>query len=269
MVTGALLAYIFQAYGETVSPDTIMLVMTLPSLVGVAGTFAAGPLAMKFNKKTLILGCAGLLFVYFAILGMVGPHGPFWLLLFAAVLAGICQGGSVTLTSLIIGEYSAPEKRAARMARSGAILNGGAALINIIGGMIAAGNGGANWPYAYYLGIIILPAMVLFFILMPNRAPEAAAPAEHEAGGASAQADDRFFIPPRVLLMDLAVLAAAIAYAAFILNVSTHIIGVYQLGDSSHAGLGNASQCSKNSHPSGENNSQRDKPTRFTHIRHP
>jgi len=241
MVTGALLTYIFKAYGATVDTNTIILVMTLPSLVGIVGTIAAGPLAMVLNKKMMLLVCAGLLFAYFAMLALVGPNGPFWVLLLAAVFAGICQGGSVTLTSLIIGEFSPPEKRAPRMARSGAIMNIGAAVINIVGGMIASGNDGADWPKAYYLGVIIIPAMILFFILMPSKSPAVPTEAEHVAAEAAAgtpPSTARTLI--RVVLMDLAIMLAAVAYAAFILNVSTHIVDVYALGDSSHAGIANA-----------------------------
>ena len=172
-LTSALIAYIIVSY-PGVSSSTVTSLLTVPSLIGLGVSLITGPLALKINKKYLMLfvGACGL--AYFAIFALVGSNGPFSMLMFAACLAGVCRGAAMTLSTSIISEYAPAEKRATLMAVNPAMINGVYAIANVACGAIAALNGGADWNNAYFVGFIILPALIAFAILMPK---QSAAPA--------------------------------------------------------------------------------------------
>lgn len=237
-MTPPLFAYIMASYSE-VAPGTAYLVLTLPALVGIVSAFAFGPLAMKFNIKWLtviVVSCAA---IYFAIFSFVGSGGPFSLLLVAAGIVGIVQGVAFSLTGTIIGMYVEEEKRATMVAISGAVLNSGAAIFNIAGGVIAAGNGGANWPQAYYMGIIIIPAIILFIFFMP-KAPDAPAAGAEGAPGGAAEAAPKKAISVRGILIILFGFLVFTCNASFLLNVGVYVVDYLQIGTSAEAGLANS-----------------------------
>jgi MFS family permease len=236
-MTSPLLAYIMQSYPE-VDQSTAMRILTLPALVGLFVSFAVGPIATKFNKKLLLIVSIGCSLIYFVIFAVIGGSGPFYMLLAAAGIAGLSQGSALILTSSIIGEFIEAAKRATLIAVSGAVMSGGAALVNLTGGVIAAGNGGANWPYAYYLGVLIVPAMILFWIVMPDK-PDAADPGTGGFGDPGAEAG-RGGIPFKAILIILLSIVFFVCVMGFLLNISIYVITEYKLGTSAQSGLANS-----------------------------
>jgi MFS family permease len=160
------------------------------------------------------------------------------LLLVAAAIVGITQGAAFVLTSSIFGAFILnPGQRANFVAIAGAIMNGGAAIINVVGGIIAAGNGGANWPYAYLLGLLIIPALIAFWILMPTK-PE---PVEAGDGpgfpGGPAPATK---IPLKVWLIVALGGLVTLGMAGFLLNVGLYIDTELGVGGPAEAGVANS-----------------------------
>ncbi|MDR2957323.1 MAG: hypothetical protein LBU61_03960, partial [Coriobacteriales bacterium] len=246
-MTAPLLGYIAASYPN----ENPYLIVQIPAFTGMLVSFAVGPLAMKINLKWIMVAAAVAAFIYFAVFALVGSNGPFIALLIGAGIVGITQGAAFVLTSSIFGNFVAdPAQRANFVAISGAIMNGGGAIINIVGGIIAAGGtpAGSNWPYAYYLGLLILPCLIYFFIVMPLK-PDAVeeGPGGHGAPGQATTG----FIPMKVFLVIGLGLIVTLGMAVFLLNVGMYIqfelggkLGVLGLSggvaSSVDAGLGNS-----------------------------
>ena len=208
--------------------------------------------------------------VYFGVFAFAGGRAPFYVLLLAAGVLGFCRGSGSALVNSIIGEFLEPERRAVNIARCSAIMQGGSGLVAFVGGWIAAGNGGENWPYAHFLGFLSIPTMVIFAILMP-KAPdrravpsggpgEAGAHASAEPGAAGAQvpaemgaagaqvpaemAVDKGFrglglsaLPVKSFLIIALHAVFMMCVVAYTLYSSVYIIIEYELGTSADAGL--------------------------------
>jgi len=229
-VTGSVIAYIGHSYPS--SP--VAQIMSLPALFGLAASFAVGPLATKINKKWLMLFCALMCVGYFAIFTLIGSKGPFNLLLLGAGLVGLAQGMSMTLMGAMLGEFVSPEKSGTYIGFASAILNGGGVVMNLIGGPIASGNGGENWPRVYLLGLaFLIPAILIFFVLMPLKPDEAPQMAGGPAAGPAPT--EKAKLPVRIYLIFLLAVVFSIALCAFLFNLSYAVIDWFQLGSSVQA----------------------------------
>lgn len=166
----------------------------------------------------------------------------FNLLLVAAVFCGLSQGSTGTLQNAIIAERIRPENRANVMAMVNALTYGGTIFYNIVGGKIAAANGGANWNHAYFLGFILIPTTILFAILLPKKHDEAAQESQPAGGEAQAQAPAESLgqsgtgmVYPVVLCLLYGV-SMAFQYCTG-LNMSNYFVNLLQLGDAALAGI--------------------------------
>jgi hypothetical protein len=135
------------------------------------------------------------------------------------------------------------EKSANYVAISLALMNGGGALMAILGGAIAAGNGGANWPYAYYLGALLIPAIIAFGVIMPKKpdGAEAAPQAAHEAGpGAAPAPAGKEKLPPRDIAIGVLAIFSSVCICGFLFYISVYIVNEFKLGTSVEAGIANS-----------------------------
>ena len=225
-MTAPLLSYIGRS--AAYQTENIYLILQVPAFVGMIVSFAVGPLAMKINLKWLMVACAISALIYFLIFALVGSNGPFIVLLIGAAIVGICQGAAMVLTSSIFGAYVLdPDQRANFVAISGALLNGGAAVVNVVGGIIASGNDGANWPNAYWLGLLIIPCLIIYWIMMP-KAPDpvdapTGAPGEGDMPAGPPPATG--FIPLKVWLIIAMGTIIFLGMAPFLMNVGLYIEG--------------------------------------------
>ena len=238
-MTPPLLAYVMYAYPG----EPVMLLLQIPSFVGMIVSFLIGPLAMRINLKWLMIVAALSALVYFSIFAFVGSNGPFVMLLIAAGIVGICQGSGMVLTSSIFGAYiSNPAQRANFVAISSALLNGGAAVVNIVGGVIAAGNDGANWPKAYFLGVLIIPALIIFWIMMPKQPDSLDAGKTGSGGGDHGHGvpAPSGFIPLKAFLIIGMGTLVFLGVAVLLLNVGKYVVDELKIGTSAEAGLANA-----------------------------
>jgi len=225
-MTPPLLGYIFRSYPP---PEyNPMLLLQIPAFVGMIVSFVIGPLALKVNLKILTVIATVAALIYFLIFLFVGSTN-FTMLLVAACFMGITQGAAFVLTGSIFGAYVLdPLQRANFVAISGAILNGGAAVVNIIGGIVAAQNEGLNWNNAYWLGLLIVPALILFWIMMPwapeaDEAPAGGPEGHGGPGGPGGPPPPSGGIPPKVWMIIGMGLIAFLGMAVFLLNVGTYI----------------------------------------------
>jgi MFS family permease len=240
--TGTTIAYIIDSYSN-LPPVSVQQIVSLPAIFGLIVSFLIGPIAMKINKKYLTIFTAIMIFIYFAIFALVGSNGPFGVLLFATVFAGIAQGTAMTLASSMIGEFIGAEKSASYVAISLALMNGGSALVAILGGVIAAGNNGANWPHSYYLGIILAPAIIAFGFLMPKKPDnvEAAPQQAAQAGPAPAATPAvKEKLPARDIVIGVLAIFSSVCICGFLFYISVYIVNEFKLGSSVEAGIANS-----------------------------
>lgn len=243
-ITQNVRAYIGMSYPH-IAEVTVTSLITVPTMFALLFSFLIGPLAMRFNKIVLmaiVMLCMGAYSMIFFFTGILG--GPFWLLIFACVLAGFAQGGFAPLMNTIIGENFAPGDRAGRIAVYNVANNCGAFLILFFSGRIAAGNDGANWPYAYLLGLYCLVTTTIFLVLIRKTGyrDDKKARAERLAAAIkdNAPAPKLSEVPKTVLLFIIGIgLLHCIFYIginAYYTNVSTYIILEHQLGSSVQVG---------------------------------
>lgn len=233
-MTSALIAYIMNSYAD-IPATTVQQLLTLPGLIGLFVSFLIGPLSMKVNKKYLLAFTSLCVLAYFLIFFFIGGNGPFVMLIVAAALMGINQGSARTLTTSIIADFIEPTKQAAFVAFTTALMNVGGVLFNLVGGRIAAGNGGANWPNAYLLGLLLVPALLIYLWLMP-KSPEAAEKDSKQAEITEASGT----IPVKAILATLLNTLFAISVCAFMYNYSVYVITTYALGTSVETGIANS-----------------------------
>lgn len=234
-ITITSLAYILNSY-PNVPGSTVTLLLTLPSLIGLVVSFLIGPVSMKVNKKVLLVISYCFMIASVALYALVGSKS-INLLLLAAVCGGLCQGSAGTLQNSLIAERVEAEKRANVMAMVNALTYGGTIFYNVVGGRIAAANGGANWNHAYYLGFILIPTTIIFAILLPAQKREVSAVVD------SAQAPEEMlkqkqvkFPAYPVILCLLYGISMAFQYCTG-LNMSNYYVNLLQLGDTSMAGI--------------------------------
>jgi len=240
-MTAPLLEYISNSFPD-ITPGSEYSILTVPALVAMFVSFAIGPLALKVNLKYLMVVTALAALAYFLIFALAGDSN-FNLLLVGAGIVGVCQGAAMVLTSSILGAYVVdPGQRANFVAISGAIMNGGAAIVNVVGGVIAAGNDGANWPNAYWLGVLIIPALIVFWFLMPKQpdAPEGAPSGLSGEGEPAGSPQSSGGIPFKVWLIIGLGLIVSLGMASFLLNVGKYVVGELQIGTSAEAGIANS-----------------------------
>jgi predicted MFS family arabinose efflux permease len=240
-LTNTTIAYIIHSFPH-LSPASVQQLISLPSIFGIIVSLALGPLILRINKKYLTLFTAFMLLIYFTIFSIVGSKSITPLLV-ATVFAGIAQGSAMTLISSMIGEFIGRAEKSANYVAAGfAVLNGGVALMSIVGGAIAAGNGGASWPRAYYLGAIIIPAIIAFGILMPKKpnVPEGENRTAVPEGTSPQASAEKGKIPFRVISIGILSVFAFICISGFLLFVSVYIVNVHKLGTSVQAGIVNS-----------------------------
>jgi MFS family permease len=243
-ITNVLIAYIINSYSSH-APMTVSQLLTLPSISGLIAAFAAGPLALKINKKVLLLINSIAILAAFLMFIFVGGNGPLGLLFAAAIIAGVAQGSNMTFISSIINEYFDTAKSATYLALTTALTQGGVALASFVAGYLGAGNNGANWPYGFTVGLYFVPAILVFAFLMPGKKDSTPAAAQRTQTASTAEtsepaAAESNKIPARVFLMILMLMFFTLCMFSFGLNISTYIIIEYNLGTSAQTGMVNS-----------------------------
>jgi MFS family permease len=239
--TNTTIAYIIASYSD-VPPVSVQQLVSLPAIFGLIVSIIIGPIAMKINKKYLTIIYSTALFIYCAIFAFVGSNGPLSLLLFATVFAGIVQGSAMTLTGAMVGEFVGAEKSASYVAIALAVRNGGGILVGIVSGAIASGNGGANWPQAYYIGFVLIPAIIAFGILMPQKTDGTADSHKAVQGESTAKAApaEKGKFPPKNIVIGILTVFSSICICGYLFYISVYIVNEFKLGTTVEVGLANS-----------------------------
>lgn len=241
-VTMTTIAYIMDSYAaQGIDPILVQQLVSLPGIFGLIASFFIGPIAMKINKKYLTMAIGVMILIYMLIFAIVGKNGPFLALIVAAAFGGIVQGTGMTMISSMLGEFVEPAKSASAVAIGIALMRAIAMLMSIVGGAIAAGNGGQNWPYTYYLGLLVIPVLIVFAILMPKHpdAPAADAHAGHDMGVAPPPAAITKFPLTNVAIGVLSIFSM-VFICGFMFFISVYVVNEFKLGTTVQAGLVNS-----------------------------
>lgn len=232
MVTSTCLGYIINSYPGL--PITqVQQLLTLPSVVGIATSLLVGPLSMKISKKVLVTASLSCLLTSSVIFALVGGNN-FNLLIVGCIVYGLHQGMGPVLMNSIIAALIPPAARANTSAKYSICAQVGGICYNVIGGWIASGNNGANWPKAFYLGLVILPVIILFNIVCPSMKPEKKNTQTTEIGNETAQTKDTF--PLYAVFILLSNLLYVTFFYGFSLFISDYFINVRQIGDGVQCG---------------------------------
>ena len=223
-MTTALLAYIFRTYPD-VPRTTIQMLVTAPNLIGMFVSLAIGPIAMKISPKKLLVFVGICNLLYFVVYIIFGIRGPFQILMVSIVFYGVVRGAGQLLMNTLIGRHFPPEKRANLIAINQSVLSAGQAIIGVLAGLLASMDGGISWNRAHLLGLLVLPAIIAFAILVPKDTNDDAP--KSEAGAKATRAapvKGSKKIPAKVFLYAGMGFVFIIAQMGFSLNLSPHIV---------------------------------------------
>jgi len=160
-VSGLLAAF------PTVPANTVMLVLTLPNLVGIAGVLATPVLAARFSRKTLSVWSLLLLLAGGAMCLLF--HDSLPMLLAASTLMGLSYGLVSALFPLLVNANFSGEERITVMGLCSAMLQGGRLVTYLIGGVLAKD----HWYDVYDTYLFAAAALVLVVVLLPKDRPSA------------------------------------------------------------------------------------------------
>jgi len=239
-ITTSVKAYIGMYYPEV--PDTLVTsLISLPTICGLIAAVLVGPISMKVSKIGLMIFAMASMGVYGLIMFWAGiTHADFGWLVFATVIAGIGQGLFAPLANTLISENFLSEDRAKTIARYNVWENCGAFVILMVSGRIAAGNDGANWPYAYLLSIACFATTLFFFIMVKKAGVKEKEVAPEVLAQQSADKVSIKDIPMSLIVYIVAIALIHCFYYvginSYYLNVSNYIITEHGLGSSIQSG---------------------------------
>ena len=239
-ITTSVSAYIGMYYPEVPS-TTVTSLIGLPTLTGLIAAVLIGPISMRVSKLTLMVIAMSSMGVYGLIMFFAGiNHWSFTWLYVATIIAGIGQGTFAPLANTIISENFQEDIRASRIAQYNVVENLGAFIILAVSGRIAAGNDGANWPYAYLLSIACFVTTLCFFIIMKKSGYKEKEVSPEVLAQQSAEKDRLKDVTTKVIVYIFRIALIHMFYYvginSYYLNVSDYIITQYNLGTSTQAG---------------------------------
>lgn len=155
MIISSVLADIAEVYPNE-SVDSIQMVLTLPSLMGMLFAFIAGPLSIKFAQKNLLmggmfLGLAG------GVLGFFFGEKSLLILYVSSLLLGINQGLNGALTKSLVSELFVGQERNDMMGYQASASTGGSMAITFLGAILA----GIAWNHSYLVLMLFIPALYI------------------------------------------------------------------------------------------------------------
>ena len=236
--------YIINQYIDRYDQTSIQRIMSIGSPVGMAVGFCVGMLALKVNRKYLLMGTIGSTVLSYSIYMISGRMNlPLPYLYAAAIVQAFCTGGSLPLINSMLSDNFSPDHRAAFNSFSSALMSTGSMALNFIGGPIAAINGGTQWYNAFFLGLYPLLCIILFAILMPKNAgaPSLASKKEENVKvDEEPVPDDGYepkWIPAKVFGLILCGICTSLTLSAWSNNMSIFVVRDYQLGSTVQSGL--------------------------------
>lgn len=149
-------------YFSHVSPTTVQMIGSLPSLGALIVTLLVGWLAQRMSKKKLALG--GIACIAVGGLLPLAYYADIHILLACSLLVGVGVGFITTVIPMLLSMYFAEgEERAAIMGMSTAMNALGAMVLMVLGGIL----GGKYWPHTYYAYLLSLPIFIMVLSFVP------------------------------------------------------------------------------------------------------
>ena len=228
-ITAGIVAYMMLTYSE-VSSTTVAMVMTIPAITGTLFAFMSGKVINHFGTKKVAIGLEILELLSGMIYFLFGNKTSVAVLWIAAALYGFMMGGSGVLLGQLINE-NIEDKRdtSTYIGYSNSIMSLGGVFFASVGGIIAAKDGGANWQRAYLLYGLIVVAIIVGLICLPNNTNDKEIVEENKQ-----KSNDK--LPLSVYLMSLHYGLYFMILYTFSLNVSEYVIVTHNLGTSAEAG---------------------------------
>ncbi len=227
MLASAILASI-AAHFPDAAMGTVQLILTMPALIAIASSLAAGPLSTRIPKKILILiGISSMAFggIVSFLLGQVSIA----LLILAAGFIGVGQGALITLTSSLIAEYFEGDECRQILGKQSACVNGGSVVFVFIASELAR----FGWNKSYLVYLALIPVLFVVLALLPGRGPS-----EQNLGSRAGTSKLQIRLGLRVLYLCGVLFLFTTFMYVYLLNVSGFVVGS-GLGDVKMAGYAN------------------------------
>lgn len=207
--------------------NTVLLLLTLPNLTGIAGIVAEPWLERRFSRRQLAIAS---LTIFFSS-GMVSfvLRQNLVALIAASVVMGAAYGMQATLYPLLVNDGFEGEERSQVMGMVTGMLQIGRVAATLLGGLMAR----QGWYNVYLCFVAVLVPLVLSVLFLPKTG--------HAAAQAARQDGDWFSLSGAVRLA-----VEGFAFAALFYMVNTHLslyVEGYGLGDTALTGVISAVGC--------------------------
>lgn len=156
------LADIAKAFPDK-SPQTIQMVITIPSLLIMASTLVCGVLSRSIGKKTLVL--IGMLL--FAVGGITPAfYGGIVFILIMRAVFGAGVGFILPISQALIADYFEGRDRDVFMGYSGSNAAVFGIVFTLLGGFLCD----IHWRYTFYAHLLVVPVFLFVLAKMPEPA---------------------------------------------------------------------------------------------------
>lgn len=220
MALSPALASIGAAFKEA-SPQTIMLLVTLPSITMVFGSLVFSKLSDYLSRKGL--------FSLGVVLFLIGGLTPYFMndltmILVMRAILGLGVGLLFPLSTVLITDFFEGNERGTVMGLQSVFMNIGGIVFPLLGGFLCA----TGWPntfLSYLVGVVL-------FLFVYAYLPE---PVKVVPGG-EAQDSKKAPLPGKVYFMETVYFIYCVLYFAFFINIAIQVVGE-NLGNAASAGL--------------------------------
>jgi len=145
-----------------VSESTVMLLLSLPSLVGLIGILAVPALQKRLTYKAMGLLAMGLMLAAGTLSLLFASSLP--LLIAGAAVMGLAYGVLATIYPLLVGLHFSGGTRAFMMGLAAGVLQLGRLVFMLLGGFLAD----IQWHYIYFTFAFVGVAFLALLFLLPG-----------------------------------------------------------------------------------------------------
>lgn len=151
---------------SSISPNLLIMVITLPFMVNMVFSILAGPIAKIISKKITTL--AGIAIILLAgVVALFFGKTDFNYLLTSSALFGVGQGLLSTLTMALPADYFEGQERASLMGLQSSFVNFGGMLLAFVAALLS----GIDWIYAYLVTFAAVPIFIVVMANLPKKEP--------------------------------------------------------------------------------------------------
>ena len=160
LVPTSVLADIAAAFPD-VSLQTVQMITSIPSLIGVMSALLVGKVTPYFHKRHLIIGA-----VLFYLVGGLFPyffHQAVWQIFFGAGLLGVGLGVMLTCVAALICECFDAKESGVLIGFQAAFISGGGMVFTWLGGQL----GKTRWENAFLAYMLVLLILAIDLLWLP------------------------------------------------------------------------------------------------------